>query len=92
MGNDRVEKFLGKRWLVLALAAIAGFVGSGVAMSSATILRIFVALFFAVFLLALAFSILMEPAPVEPLFEPEERGPSYVESPQVGHEAVYGSS
>lgn len=78
--------------MLLVLAAAIGFVGSGVARSPAAILTVLAALFVAVFVIALAFSMLTEPSPLEPELEDVVNRPAYSEARQVQHEAVYGSS
>lgn len=82
----------GPRWIVLILAAIAGFVGRGELMAGpATMVRYLIALFVAVFLFALAYSALSAPAPSEFLTDSGgERNP-LPESQPVTHEAVLES-
>jgi uncharacterized membrane protein YtjA (UPF0391 family) len=82
----------GRRLILLLVAAVVGFVGSGAARSPAAILTVLAALFVAVFVIALAYSMLTEPSPLEPEVEALASRPAYTEAPQVQHEAVYGSS
>jgi uncharacterized membrane protein YtjA (UPF0391 family) len=82
-----------RRWKLLLVAAAAGFVGrGGISARPATILGILLALFVLVFLVALAISMLSDPAAIEPVPETGSVRPYYPESVQVQHEAVYGSS
>lgn len=81
----------GRRWLALLLAGIAGFIGTSGATSPATVLTILAVLFVAVFLIALAYSMLTEPSPIEPAIDEGTHRQGYPETPQVQHEAVYGS-
>jgi hypothetical protein len=86
--NDRKPR---RRWFVLVLAAVAGFMGSGGAISGGTIVTVLVGLFVAVFFIALAYSMVTEPS----AFEPELGATgSYADNAAapVATEAVYGSS
>lgn len=84
-----------RRWLVLVLAGVAGFMGSGVALTPARIVTVLLSLFVAVFLVALALSLLLEPVSAEPGLlaesEPKPRKSYAGEVPQVQHEAAFGS-
>lgn len=76
--NERDGEARNRRWLVLLLAGIAGFVGSGGALTPGRIVTVLLSLFVAVFLVALALSLLMEPVTAELGFlaeEPEPRKP-----------------
>src|SRR5262245_55991361 len=83
----------GRRWFVLALAALAGFMGSGGAMSGGAIITVLVGLFIAVFLLALAYSMVTEPSAFDPdaYVRDIPRYSDAVNGAPQG-EAVYGSS
>jgi uncharacterized membrane protein YtjA (UPF0391 family) len=83
----------GRRWKLLLLAAAVGFVGrGGIAAKPAAMLGVLLALFVLVFLVALAISMLSDPAEIEPVPESGSLRPSYPESVQVSHEAAFGSS
>jgi ABC-type transport system involved in cytochrome bd biosynthesis fused ATPase/permease subunit len=84
-------KVPGRRWVLLVLAAIVGFVGSGVLKSPAAILTVLAALFVTVFVIALAFSMLTEPSPLEPESDEAVARQVFTEAPQVQQEALYGS-
>ena len=96
MNGDRAEsettkdRKSGRRWFVLVLAAIAGFMGSGGAMTSGAIIPVLLGLFIAVFFIVLAYSMVTEPSPFEPELEPERYSDSAA-APVAG-EAVYGNS
>ena len=77
--------------MAIILAAVVGFVGSGTALSPAAMVTILAVLFVAVFLVALAISMVTEPSPLEPEGIEAGPGPSYSEVPPVQGEAVYGS-
>lgn len=79
----------GRRVLALLLAAGIGFLGSGAALSPVAMITILAVLFIAVFLVALAISMLTEPSPLDP---EQEAGTeqSYAEA-GVQREAAYGS-
>jgi len=84
----------GRRWLVLMLAGIAGFVGSGGALTPGKIVTVLLSLFVAVFLVALALSLLTEPVTAASGLLAEESEPrnSYGgEVPQVPQEALFDS-
>ena len=78
--------------MVLVLAALGGFVGSGGATSRVAIITVLLALFVAVFIIALGYSMVMDPNPFEPEFGSATIRQSYAEAPSVQQEAVYGSS
>ena len=94
--NETEGQAPGRRWLVLVLAGIAGFVGSGGGLTPGRIVTVLLSLFVAVFLVALALSLLMEPSPIEADLlgesEPTNRKAYAGEVPKVQHEAAYGSS
>ena len=84
----------GRRWLVLMLAGIAGFVGSGGALTPGKIVTVLLSLFVAVFLVALALSLLTEPVTAESGLlaeEPEPRTSYGGEVQQVAGAAVLDS-
>ena len=81
----------GRRWFVLVLAAFAGFMGSGGAMSGGAILTVLLGLFIAVFFIALAYSMVTEPSAFEPELEATGGFADNAAAP-VASEAVYGSS
>ena len=70
---------------------VVGFVGSGTALSPAAIVTILAVLFVAVFLVALAISMVTEPSPLEPEISEVGTGAAYAETPPVQREAAYGS-
>ena len=81
-----------RRWMAIVLAAVLGFVASGTALSPTAMVTILAVLFVAVFLLALAISMLTEPSPLEQESIEASTGTAYSEPPQVQREAAYGSS
>jgi uncharacterized membrane protein YfcA len=81
----------GRRWILLVPAAVIGFVGSGAMRSPAAILTVLAALFLGVFVIALAYSMLTEPSPIEPEDLETVGRQAYAEAPQVQQEALYGS-
>jgi|RhiMetdeSRZDD1v2_1073273.scaffolds.fasta_scaffold2540173_2 hypothetical protein len=80
-----------RRWMAIILAAVAGFVGSGSALSPAALVTILAVLFVAVFLVALAISMVTEPSPLELERSEVSTGSGYAEASPVQGEAVYGS-
>ena len=80
-----------RRWFVLVLAAVAGFMGSGGAISGGAIATVLVGLFIAVFFIALAYSMVTEPSAFEPELEATGGYPDNATAPVAG-EAAYGSS
>src|SRR5690349_20478892 len=73
--NEKDGEVRGRRWLVLPLAGIAGFVGSGGVLTPGRIVTVLLSLFVAVFLVALALSLLTEPVTAESGFLAEEPEP-----------------
>jgi len=82
----------GRRWKLLFLAGAVGFVGrGGVSAGPATVVMLLLALFVAVFIVALAFSMLHGSPAIEVAAEDADYRPAYSDPAPVQHEAVYGS-
>lgn len=83
----------GRGGKLLLLAAAVGFViGGGIPARPTAVLGVLLGLFVAVFVVALALSMLSDPAAIEPVPESGTPRASYPESRQVQHEAAYGRS
>lgn len=80
-----------RRWVALGVAALAGFVASGATLSPAAMVTLLAILFVAVFLVALAISMLTEPSPLERESGEASAGTAYSEARPVQQEAIYGS-
>lgn len=79
----------GRRWKLLALAGAAGFVGrGGITAGPGTMVMLLLALFVAVFLGALAVSVLRGSPPIDAAAEAGRLRPTYPDPPQVQNEAV----
>ena len=92
--NEKDGETRSRRWLVLMLAGIAGFVGSGGALTPGKIMTVLLSLFVAVFLVVLALSLLTEPVTAEAGLlaeEPEPRTSYGGEVQPVGGAAVLDS-
>ena len=81
----------GRRRMVFAFAAVAGFFGrDGIAANAAEMATSLVAVFVAVFVLSLVISVIRAPAAGFPKVGPGPVRSGYPETP-VSHEALYGS-